>query len=107
MTDQRILNGRYEVLELIGRGGMADVHLGRDLRLGRSVAIKVLRQDLARDPLFQSRFRREAQAVAGLNNPNLTIGDVWHQGGSTVRLPASSGWIRPPGSRPSRSTVYL
>jgi beta-lactam-binding protein with PASTA domain/tRNA A-37 threonylcarbamoyl transferase component Bud32 len=71
MTDHRILNGRYEVLELIGRGGMADVHLGRDLRLGRSVAIKVLRQDLARDPLFQSRFRREAQAVAGLNNPSI------------------------------------
>ena len=71
MTTERILNGRYEVRELIGRGGMADVHLGRDLRLGRSVAIKVLRQDLARDPLFQSRFRREAQAVAGLNNPNI------------------------------------
>ncbi|MEG9246484.1 Stk1 family PASTA domain-containing Ser/Thr kinase [Arthrobacter sp. Soc17.1.1.1] len=71
MTTDRILNGRYEVRELIGRGGMADVHLGRDLRLGRSVAIKVLRADLARDPLFQSRFRREAQAVAGLNNPNI------------------------------------
>ncbi|MFC3300840.1 Stk1 family PASTA domain-containing Ser/Thr kinase [Arthrobacter agilis] len=71
MTGHRVLDGRYEVLELIGRGGMADVHLGRDLRLGRSVAIKVLRQDLARDPLFQSRFRREAQAVAGLNNPNI------------------------------------
>ncbi|MDN4609780.1 Stk1 family PASTA domain-containing Ser/Thr kinase [Arthrobacter burdickii] len=71
MTAERVLNGRYEVRELIGRGGMADVHLGRDLRLGRSVAIKVLRQDLVRDPLFQSRFRREAQAVAGLNNPNI------------------------------------
>ncbi len=71
MTAERILNDRYEVLELIGRGGMADVHLGRDLKLGRKVAIKVLRQDLARDPLFQSRFRREAQAVAGLNNPTI------------------------------------
>ncbi|MCU1632125.1 MAG: serine/threonine protein kinase [Micrococcaceae bacterium] len=71
VNTQRVLNGRYEVLELIGRGGMADVHLGKDLRLGRSVAIKLLRQDLARDPLFQSRFRREAQAVAGLNNPNI------------------------------------
>ncbi|RJU02235.1 Stk1 family PASTA domain-containing Ser/Thr kinase [Arthrobacter frigidicola] len=71
MTAERVLNGRYEVLHLIGRGGMADVHLGRDIRLGRSVAIKVLRKDLARDPLFQSRFRREAQAVAGLNNPNI------------------------------------
>jgi beta-lactam-binding protein with PASTA domain len=66
---QRVLDGRYEVGELIGRGGMADVHLGRDVRLGRAVAIKVLRADLARDPLFQSRFRREAQAVAALNHP--------------------------------------
>lgn len=48
---------------------MADVHLGRDVRLGRAVAVKVLRADLARDPLFQSRFRREAQAVAALNHP--------------------------------------
>ncbi|WP_416377547.1 Stk1 family PASTA domain-containing Ser/Thr kinase [Arthrobacter sp. JZ12] len=57
---------------------MADVHLGRDIRLGRTVAIKVLRQDLARDPLFQSRFRREAQAVAALNHP--TIVSVYDTG---------------------------
>ena len=68
IKSERVLNGRYEVSELIGRGGMADVYLGRDVRLGRTVAIKVLRPDLARDPLFQSRFRREAQAVAGLNH---------------------------------------
>ncbi|GAB3528753.1 Stk1 family PASTA domain-containing Ser/Thr kinase [Arthrobacter monumenti] len=71
MSQQRVLDGRYEVGELIGRGGMADVHLGRDVRLGRSVAIKLLRPDLARDPQFQSRFRREAQAVAGLNHPSI------------------------------------
>ncbi|GAB3270767.1 Stk1 family PASTA domain-containing Ser/Thr kinase [Arthrobacter pigmenti] len=71
MTEQRVLDGRYEVGELIGRGGMADVHLGRDVRLGRSVAIKLLRPDLARDPQFRSRFRREAQAVAGLNHPSI------------------------------------
>ncbi len=69
MNPERVLNGRYEVGELIGRGGMADVYLARDVLLGRSVAIKVLRPDLARDPLFQSRFRREAQAVAALNHP--------------------------------------
>ncbi len=69
MNSERVLNGRYEVGELIGRGGMADVYLARDVLLGRSVAIKVLRPDLARDPLFQSRFRREAQAVAALNHP--------------------------------------
>lgn len=78
MTTDRVLNGRYEVGELIGRGGMADVHLGRDVRLGRSVAIKLLRRDLARDPLFQSRFRREAQAVAALNHP--TIVSVYDTG---------------------------
>lgn len=65
----RILGGRYEVGELIGRGGMAEVHIGHDTRLGRTVAIKILRSDLARDPSFQNRFRREAQAAAALNHP--------------------------------------
>src|SRR5690606_13804863 len=55
--------------ELIGRGGMAEVHIGHDTRLGRTVAIKILRSDLARDPSFQARFRREAQAAAALNHP--------------------------------------
>ncbi|MFV0632986.1 Stk1 family PASTA domain-containing Ser/Thr kinase [Demequina sp.] len=67
--DAKILAGRYEVGELIGRGGMAEVHIGYDTRLGRTVAIKILRPDLARDPSFQTRFRREAQAAAGLNHP--------------------------------------
>jgi serine/threonine-protein kinase len=48
---------------------MAEVHVGRDARLGRTVAIKLLRSDLARDPTFQARFRREAQSAAGLNHP--------------------------------------
>jgi eukaryotic-like serine/threonine-protein kinase len=65
----RVLGGRYEVGELIGRGGMADVHLGHDTRLGRQVAIKMLRSDLARDANFLMRFRREAQSAAGLNHP--------------------------------------
>ncbi len=71
MADEapRILAGRYEIGELIGRGGMAEVHIGHDTRLGRTVAIKVLRSDLARDPSFQARFRREAQAAASLNHP--------------------------------------
>ncbi|MFC7401537.1 Stk1 family PASTA domain-containing Ser/Thr kinase [Citricoccus sp. GCM10030269] len=71
MPHQRFLNGRYEVGDLIGRGGMADVFQGRDLRLGRKVAIKMMRPDLARDPQFQSRFRREAQSSAALNHPNI------------------------------------
>jgi len=68
-TAPRVLGGRYEVGELIGRGGMADVHLGHDTRLGRQVAIKMLRSDLARDANFLMRFRREAQSAAGLNHP--------------------------------------
>jgi serine/threonine-protein kinase len=65
----RILASRYEVGDLIGAGGMADVFQGRDTRLSRPVAIKILRSDLARDPAFLARFRREAQAAAGLNHP--------------------------------------
>ena len=70
MTAQaRLLGGRYQVGELLGYGGMAEVHRGRDLRLGRDVAIKMLRTDLARDETFQVRFRREAQNAAALNHP--------------------------------------
>jgi beta-lactam-binding protein with PASTA domain/predicted Ser/Thr protein kinase len=65
----RQLGGRYEVGPILGYGGMAEVHKGRDIRLGRDVAIKMLRADLARDPAFQSRFRREAQSAASLNHP--------------------------------------
>jgi len=64
-----LLAGRYQLGEVIGHGGMAEVHRGRDVRLGRDVAIKLLRADLARDPSFQGRFRREAQAAAALNHP--------------------------------------
>jgi serine/threonine-protein kinase len=64
-------DGRYEVGEVIGSGGMAEVRRGRDLRIGRDVAIKLLRPDLGRDPAFQTRFRREAQAAASLNSPSI------------------------------------
>jgi eukaryotic-like serine/threonine-protein kinase len=67
----QLLGDRYEVGEVIGRGGMAEVRLGRDTRLGRDVAVKLLRPDLARDPAFQGRFRREAQAAASLDGPNV------------------------------------
>jgi eukaryotic-like serine/threonine-protein kinase len=69
MTKPRLVGERYELGELIGYGGMAEVHRGRDVRLGRDVAIKILRADLARDPSFLNRFRREAQSAAGLNHP--------------------------------------
>ncbi|GEA87272.1 serine/threonine protein kinase [Cellulomonas cellasea DSM 20118] len=82
----RILGGRYEVGELIGRGGMAEVHIGHDTRLGRTVAIKVLRSDLARDPSFQARFRREAQAAASLNHPAVVA--VYDTGEDLVTEPS-------------------
>jgi beta-lactam-binding protein with PASTA domain/predicted Ser/Thr protein kinase len=63
------LGGRYDIGDLLGRGGMAEVHIGRDARLGRAVAVKMLRPDLARDPSFQARFRREAHSAASLNHP--------------------------------------
>ncbi|HQR26802.1 MAG TPA: Stk1 family PASTA domain-containing Ser/Thr kinase [Nocardioides sp.] len=64
-----VIGGRYELGELLGRGGMAEVRKGTDLRLGRAVAVKRLRTDLASDATFQARFRREAQASASLNHP--------------------------------------
>ena len=69
MSAGRLLGDRYQVGELLGYGGMAEVHRGRDLRLGRDVAIKMLRADLARDDNFQLRFQREAQNSASLNHP--------------------------------------
>ncbi len=68
MTPGRVLCGRWEVGEVIGRGGMADVHVGRDIRSGRWVAIKVLRQNLAEDPAFRSSFQREAQTMGRLRH---------------------------------------
>ncbi len=64
-----LLGGRYELGGLLGTGGMAEVFRGRDIRLGRDVAVKVLRADLAREATFQQRFRREAQSAARLNAP--------------------------------------
>ncbi len=71
MNQPRLLGGRYELDGVIGRGGMAEVYRARDLRLDRVVAIKTLRSDLARDPTFQARFRREAQSAASLNHPSV------------------------------------
>src|ERR687889_1809096 len=65
------VGGRYELEDLLGRGGMAEVRAATALRLGRTVAVKRLRADLATDPTFQARFRREAQSAAGLNHPNI------------------------------------
>jgi len=89
----RLLGGRYQVGALIGRGGMAEVHAGHDTRLGRTVAIKMLRSDLARDPAFLARFRREAQSAAGLNHPAIVAvydsgeDEDIDSGGARVALP--------------------
>jgi eukaryotic-like serine/threonine-protein kinase len=68
-SDEPLIGGRYQLGELLGRGGMAEVREGTDTRLGRTVAIKRLRTDLASDITFQARFRREAQSAASLNHP--------------------------------------
>ncbi|MEJ7727307.1 MAG: Stk1 family PASTA domain-containing Ser/Thr kinase [Actinomycetes bacterium] len=82
MTEPHLIGGRYELGDLLGRGGMAEVRKGRDIRLGRTVAIKRLRTDLASDQTFQARFRREAQSAASLNHP--TIVSVYDTGEEVV-----------------------
>ncbi|GGO63796.1 serine/threonine protein kinase [Microbacterium nanhaiense] len=69
--EERILSGRYRVDSLIGRGGMATVHRGYDLTLGRTVAIKILDRDLARDNTFRTRFRLEAQAASRMAHASI------------------------------------
>jgi serine/threonine-protein kinase len=71
MTTPEHLSDRYELGDILGFGGMSEVHLARDVRLHRDVAVKVLRADLARDPSFYLRFRREAQNAAALNHPSI------------------------------------
>ncbi|MGO2037908.1 MAG: Stk1 family PASTA domain-containing Ser/Thr kinase [Brevibacterium sp.] len=93
MTEPKVLSGRYEVRALLGRGGMAEVHEGVDNRLGRRVAIKLLRSDLARDPSFHTRLKREAQSAAGLNHPGIVAvydsgeEEFVESGGSSVSVP--------------------
>ncbi len=82
------LGERYQIGETLGFGGMSEVHRGRDMRLGRDVAIKVLRADLARDPSFQARFRREAQNAASLNHPAIVaVYDTGETAGDNGPLP--------------------
>ncbi|MEH3075202.1 MAG: protein kinase [Quadrisphaera sp.] len=89
----RVLSGRYEVGELLGRGGMAEVHAGRDQRLDRRVAIKLLRSDVARDPVFLARFRREAQSTALLNHPGIV---AVYDAGEDVPEGTGLGGVRTP-----------
>ena len=85
MTNQNptVINDRYELGQRIGRGGMADVFLAHDILLDRQIALKVLFPEHAVDPNFVERFRREAQAVAGLNHPNIVAVYDWGQYSNT------------------------
>ena len=82
-SSPQVVNDRYELVERIGRGGMAEVWRARDLLLDREVAIKMLFPENAADPAFVERFRREAQAAAGLNHQNIVGVYDWGQHGST------------------------
>src|SRR5687768_11690500 len=75
---QRLIDGRYNLGDLLGGGGMAEVHLARDEVLGRDVALKVLRSQYANDEEFVERFRREAKNAAAHNHPNIV--QVYDQG---------------------------
>ncbi|PJJ65279.1 Stk1 family PASTA domain-containing Ser/Thr kinase [Compostimonas suwonensis] len=86
--DTRLVAGRYQVGELVGRGGMSDVHKGVDTRLGRTVAIKLLKTSLATDPVFRTRFRQEAQAAARMAHP--TIVRVFDAGEETITGPGGA-----------------
>ncbi len=77
-------NGRYQLGQLVGRGGMAEVHIALDTRLGRTVAVKIMRADLAHDEIFLTRFRREAHSVAQMNNPNIV--NIYDSGEEVVTL---------------------
>ena len=67
----RLLDNRYEILEVIGTGGMAVVYKARDHRLKRLVAVKILKDEYSQDDEFRRRFKAESQAVAMLSHPNI------------------------------------
>jgi serine/threonine-protein kinase len=90
---KRLIANRYELGNLIGRGGMADVYEGVDTRLGRTVAIKLLKSDLANDPTFEDRFRQEAQASARMAHP--TIVRVY-DAGEDIELDSRGNQVKHP-----------
>ncbi|MEF2976399.1 Stk1 family PASTA domain-containing Ser/Thr kinase [Subtercola sp. YIM 133946] len=91
--DSRLLAGRYRIGDIIGRGGMSNVYVGRDERLGRQVAIKLLKSSLAGDPIFRTRFRQEAQAASRMAHP--TIVRVFDAGEEKVVEPGGAEAIVP------------
>ena len=97
--------GAYEMLSLLGAGGMGQVYKARDTRLDRTVAIKVLPDTLAADPQFRERFDREARAISQLTHPHIcTLYDVGeHQGTAFLVMDTSMERLWPTGSRRARS----
>ncbi|MGH9282479.1 MAG: protein kinase domain-containing protein, partial [Acidimicrobiales bacterium] len=94
-VSERVLQGRYRLGPLLGRGGMAEVYDGYDERLHRAVAVKLLRADLAADPDVRTRFEVEARAAAGLSHPNVVaVFDTGEDAGTPFivmeRLPGES-----------------
>ncbi|MDO9589619.1 MAG: Stk1 family PASTA domain-containing Ser/Thr kinase [Microcella sp.] len=89
----RVIAARYELGALIGRGGMSDVYLATDAKLGRRVAVKLLKSSLASDPVFRTRFRHEAQAAARMAHP--TIVRVFDAGEEIVRDSAGGESVVP------------
>lgn len=89
----RVIAGRYELGPLLGRGGMSDVYLATDAKLGRRVAVKLLKSSLANDPVFRTRFRHEAQAAARMAHP--TIVRVFDAGEEIVRDSTGSETVVP------------
>ncbi len=91
--------GSYEIVSPLGSGGMGEVYKAKDLKLGRDVAIKVLREDLASDPERLRRFEQEARAASSLNHPNIvTIYDIGeHEGTRYIAME----YVEGPGSATS------
>jgi serine/threonine protein kinase len=84
MRGQRL--GNYEILDKLGEGGMGEVWRGRDERLNRTVAVKILPQELANDSMRRARFEQEARALGALNHPNIVAVYDW---GRTTDAPLS------------------
>jgi serine/threonine-protein kinase len=82
-SEPQVFTNRYEIQRHLARGGMAEVYVARDLLLDRPVALKVLFPELSADQTFVERFRREAQAAANLNHPNIVSVYDWGEEGST------------------------
>ena len=113
LVQDQVVDGRYTLVTRIGSGGMADVWLAQDAHLGRQVALKVLHRRFAQDAEFVARFRREAEAAAGLQHPNIVsiydrgqVGDTFYIAMEYVRGSTLAEAIRG-GLTPQRATALV